>query len=91
LTAATVSCGPINDIGEVVEDPQVLAREMVVEMRHPVLGEVKTIGSPYKLSETPPTYRRAPPLMGEHTDEVLVEALGLTPDELADLKTSGVI
>jgi crotonobetainyl-CoA:carnitine CoA-transferase CaiB-like acyl-CoA transferase len=91
LNEAKVSCGPINNLPEVMEDPQVLAREMIVAMEHPVLGEIKTIGSPYKLSASPPTYRRPPPLMGEQTEEVLGELLGLSRDEVAGLRARGAV
>ena len=69
--ANDVPCGPINDYAAVARDPQVLAREMVVETKHPTLGALKTLGSPIKLSETPPTAGRPAPLLGQHTDEVL--------------------
>jgi formyl-CoA transferase/CoA:oxalate CoA-transferase len=75
LRAADIPCGPVNALDEALRDPQVLHRGMVVELEHP-MGPVKVLGSPLHLSGTPVTYRRRPPLLGEHTDEVLEEAGG---------------
>lgn len=80
-----VPAGPINDYRQVFEDPHTVAREMVVEMQHPVEGTIRGLGVPFKLSETPAEIRRAAPLLGEHTEEVLRE-VGLTPDEIAALQ-----
>jgi len=74
LLAAGVPVGPIHDYREVFEDPHTLAREMMVEIEHPVEGTVRTLGMPLKLSETPGRIRRHAPLLGEHTTEVLREA-----------------
>ena len=71
LDERDIPCGPINDYAQVFADPQVLAREMVVETEHPTLGHLRTLGSPIKLSATPTDVRRRAPLLGEHTDEVL--------------------
>ncbi|WP_298835527.1 CaiB/BaiF CoA-transferase family protein [uncultured Piscinibacter sp.] len=90
LEAAKVPCGPINDLAEVFADPQVRARGMTVELPHPLAERVTLVASPMKLSATPVQYRRPPPLLGEHTDEVLIE-VGLSADELAELKQAGVI
>jgi crotonobetainyl-CoA:carnitine CoA-transferase CaiB-like acyl-CoA transferase len=67
-------CGPINNYEQVFADPQVRARQMVVETEHPTLGHLPTLGSPIKMSETPPVVGRRAPLLGEHTEEVLREA-----------------
>jgi formyl-CoA transferase len=72
--AHNIPCGPINDYAQVFDDPQVIARELVVDVDHPTLGAIRALGSPIKLSETPPAVRRRAPLLGEHTEEVLAEA-----------------
>jgi formyl-CoA transferase len=78
-------CGPINNYEQVFADPQLRFREMVVETDHPTLGHLRTLGSPVKMSETPPLAGRRAPLLGEHTDEVLAEA-GFTTDEIAAIR-----
>jgi crotonobetainyl-CoA:carnitine CoA-transferase CaiB-like acyl-CoA transferase len=90
LEAATVPCGPINDLSEVFADPQVTARGMTVTMAHPLAEEVRLVASPMKFSATPVQYRRPPPLLGEHTDEVLREA-GLSAADVAALREAGAI
>jgi crotonobetainyl-CoA:carnitine CoA-transferase CaiB-like acyl-CoA transferase len=81
-----IPCGPINDYAQVFADPQVVARGMAVEVEHPTLGRIRTLGSPIKMSETPPLVGRRAPLLGEHTGEVLREA-GLSDEEIARLKS----
>ena len=73
LDANNIPCGPINDYAQVFEDPQVIARELVVTVEHPTLGPIRALGSPIKLSATPPDVRRRAPLLGEHTQEILSE------------------
>jgi crotonobetainyl-CoA:carnitine CoA-transferase CaiB-like acyl-CoA transferase len=90
LEAAKVPCGPINDLAEVFADPQVRARGMTVAMAHPLADDLRLVASPMKFSKTPVSYRRPPPLLGEHTVEVLRD-LGLTADEVASLRSSGAI
>ncbi|HLN13497.1 MAG TPA: CoA transferase [bacterium] len=85
-----VPAGPIARMHEVMEDPQVLARGMVVELEHPRAGRIRVNGVPVKLSETPGDVRTPPPALGEHTDAVLRE-LGLRPDEVAALRRDGAI
>ena len=90
LEAAKVPCGPINDLADVFADPQVQARGMKVPLPHPHAAGLNVVGSPMKLSRTPVQYRRAPPLLGEHTDEVLAE-LGWSTQEIGALRASGAI
>ena len=90
LEAHDIPCGPINDYREVVQDPQVRAREMVVETRHPTLGTLSTLGTPIKLSGTPLTPGRPAPLLGQHTDEVLA-ATGYGKDEIAALRAAEAV
>lgn len=93
LEAQSIGCGPINNLEQVFNDPQVIAREMVHEMRHPANGgtTARLLASPIKMSETPVTYRHAPPLLGEHTVEVLSDVLGLNDSEIEELCDLGVI
>jgi len=79
---AGIPCGPINNYEQAFADPQIRARDMVVEVDHPTLGRLKTLGSPIKMSETPPVATRRAPLLGEHTREVLREA-GCSDEEIA--------
>lgn len=90
LDAADIPCGPINDYAQVFADPQVTARGMVLETDHPVLGRLRTLGSPIRMSATPADAGRRAPLLAEHTDEVLRE-LGLSADEIAALRRNGAI
>lgn len=91
LNAAKVSCGPINAMPDIEADPHVAARDMIVSLDHPEGHRVRMTGSPFRLSRTPVTYRSAPPLMGEHTEEVLREVLGTRTDDLARLRDTGCI
>jgi len=93
LAQLGVPCGPVNNIQQVFEDPQVQARHMRIELPHhqAASGEVALLGNPIKMSATPPVYRNAPPTLGQHTDEVLREMLRLDEAELARLRASGVI
>ena len=88
--AAGVPAGPVNKIGDMLADPQVQAREMVVEVDHPRAGRVKALGSPIKFSDTPGAIRRPAPLLGEHTLEVL-GALGYSGAEIERLKGEGAV
>jgi glutaryl-CoA transferase len=86
-----VPVGPVNDFAALFAEPQTLAREMRVELPHPTLGSVLLVGSPLKLSATPATARTAPPLLGEHTDEVLREVLLLGAEQIRGLRESGAV
>ena len=88
LSDAGVPCGRINDMAAVFADPHLVERGLFVDLPHPVLGSVRAIGSPLHLSDTPPVMRRAAPLLGEHTREVLAEA-GLPAAEIESLVGSG--
>lgn len=90
LDAAGVPSGPVQNYAELMADEQFLAREMVLEADHPQAGRIKMLGVPWKLSGTPTPVRRPPPMLGEHTDDVLRE-LGLSDDELQSLKTGGTV
>ena len=93
LEAHNVSCGPINTIEQAFADPQIEARGMRIEMPHPALGgdTAPLIASPIRMSATPASYRRAPPTLGQHSDEVLGELLGLGAAEIEALRGRGVI
>jgi formyl-CoA transferase len=91
LEAAGVPCGPINDLREVFENPQVIARAMRVDLPHPTGGQVGLVRNPIRMSATPPLHAVAPPLLGQHTDEVLRQLLGMRDSELATLKQMRVI
>ena len=88
--ANDIPSGPINDYAQVFADAQVRAREMVVETSHPALGRLRTLGSPIKMSATPPEVRRRAPQLGEHTAEILTES-GCSEAEIASLREDGVI
>ena len=90
LQAANVPCGPINDLADVFADPQVLARNMYLEMAHPTLGSIKQTGLPIKFSLTPGGLDRHPPLLGEHNQEIL-QSLGYSDADVQSLKEQSVI
>jgi len=90
LNAAGVPAGPVLDVAQVFADPQVLAREMLVELAHPEVGTFRTTGIPVKLARTPGRIERRPPLHGEHSEEVLLEC-GVERGEVAALRRDGVI
>lgn len=91
IRAVGIACGPIQSIDEVFADEQVLARDMRVAMPHPTAGEVQLAGSPLKLSSTPVELRLPPPVLGEHTDEVLTDLLGYSAQEVGRLREEGVV
>ena len=91
LAAAGVPCGPINDIAAVFADKQVQHRGMRVDVQHPLAGTLALVGSPLRLSETPVEYRLPPPLLGQHTEEVLMGVLGMERSEIERLRADAVI
>ena len=91
LERAGVPCGPINRLDQVFADPQLQARTMKLDLPHPLAGTVPQVRAPLRLSGTPLTYTLAPPLLGEHTANVLRERLGLDDAVLRDLAARGVI
>ncbi|WP_192872955.1 CaiB/BaiF CoA transferase family protein [Pseudomonas syringae] len=91
LEAAGVPCGPVNDLAQVFADPQVVARGLAIELPHVLAGRVPQVASPIRLSETPVEYTRAPPLLGEHTAQVLQALLGIGEEEITVLREAGVL
>jgi crotonobetainyl-CoA:carnitine CoA-transferase CaiB-like acyl-CoA transferase len=91
LRAAGVPCGPINSVAEALTDPHTLARDMVRTVKHPTVGDLKMVGMPFRFSGTPETIRRAPPLLGQHTEEVLGAELGLSAERIAQLRAEKVV
>jgi len=87
LEASEIPCGPINDYAQVFADPQVVARDMVLETDHPVLGRLRTLGSPIKMTETPANPSRRAPLLGEHTEDIL-RGLGLSDSQIRAASTA---
>jgi crotonobetainyl-CoA:carnitine CoA-transferase CaiB-like acyl-CoA transferase len=90
LGRAGVPAGPVNTVPAALAHPQVAAREMVVEVEHPAAGAIRMLGTPLKLSAQPASIRRPPPVLGQHTDEILAEA-GYPPGRIAELRDAGVI
>jgi formyl-CoA transferase len=91
LVAAAIPCGPVNNMQHLFADPQVRHRDMIAKVPHPTIGTLQLTGIPIKYSETPGSIRLHPPLLGEHTDEVLAEALGYSSDQIEALKAQGTI
>jgi formyl-CoA transferase len=91
FAAAGLPAGPINDVAQVFEDPQVRHRDMVVEVDHPTAGRLQLPGIPVKFAATPACVKAPPPRLGEHTDEVLTGLLGLSPAEVAALRAEGAV
>jgi formyl-CoA transferase len=88
---AAIPCGPVNDMQHLFADPQVRHRNMVVEMPHKTIGKLRLCGLPVKYSETPASIRLPPPLLGEHTDEILRDVLSYSQEEIEELKSQSAI
>ena len=91
LVDAAIPCGPVNNMEHLFADPQVKHRNMIAEVPHPTIDNLKLTGIPIKYSETPGVIRYHPPLLGEHTDQILSEVLGYSPDKIEVLKSQNVI
>ncbi|UTW06059.1 CaiB/BaiF CoA transferase family protein [Pseudomonas benzenivorans] len=91
LERAGVPCGPINDLAQVFADPQVQARGLRIELANGLGSRTPLVASPLRLSETPVQYRNAPPLLGEHSEQVLQQHLGLSAEQIAALRQAGVV
>jgi crotonobetainyl-CoA:carnitine CoA-transferase CaiB-like acyl-CoA transferase len=89
MRAQGIPAGPINTVEQALTHPQTLARGMVVELDHPRAGKIRLTGNPIKLSETPGAVQSPPPLLGQHTGEILADWLALTPEQVDELKSAG--
>ncbi len=90
LEAAGVPCAPINTIDAVLAEPQVLHRQMLRQLPHPAAGSVPQIVSPMRFAEAPLSFDRAPPLLGQHTEEILRD-LGLSDDDIGALRSQNIV
>jgi CoA:oxalate CoA-transferase len=88
---AGIPCGPINAVDSIIADPQIKAREMIVETEHPIAGVIKMAGVPIKLSATPGAVEKAAPLLGQHTEEILCELLGMSAQQIEALRSEKVL
>ena len=91
LEEAGVPCAPINTVDRVVKDPQVNARHMLVEIEHPVAGKMHLPGVPIKMYKTPGSVDKAAPLLGQHTEEILKELLGMSKEEVDALRAKDIL
>ena len=91
LDQAGVPCAPVQTIDQVFQAPQVLHRDMLMEIDHPTAGKVRMAGIPVKFSVTPASVRKPPPLLGEHNEEVLKNWLGMSADAIDELKREKII
>jgi crotonobetainyl-CoA:carnitine CoA-transferase CaiB-like acyl-CoA transferase len=91
LLAAGLPCGKIQSVGEICEDPQIIARDMVVTVEHPKAGAVRVTGVPVKLSDTPGAVTLPPPLLGAHTAQVLTEWLQMSAADVDRLQQAGAL
>ena len=90
ITDAGIPCGPINQVSQVIDDPQVKSRDMVAEIPHPQVPDLRVPNSPLKLAATPPSLRRHPPMLGEHNEEILADA-GFSPGRITEMQERGII
>ncbi|UCG24423.1 MAG: CoA transferase [Chloroflexota bacterium] len=90
LREARIPCGPVNSLADILSDEQFLARDGLTAMDHPAVGELQMLANPIHFSETPPTYDRHPPLLGQHTEEILAE-VGYSPAEVSSFYDDGVV
>jgi len=91
LVDAAIPCGPVNNMESLFSDPQLLHRGMVTEVPHPTIDKLRLVGIPVKYSETPGAVRMPPPLLGQHTDEILHDVLGYGPERVAELRAQEAI
>jgi formyl-CoA transferase/CoA:oxalate CoA-transferase len=91
LTRAGIPCGSVRTVDEALREPQLRARDMICELDHPVAGRISVLGVPIKMSATPGRVTTAPPVLGQHTESILREDAGLTPDDVERLRAAGVI
>jgi len=91
LERVGIPCGPVNTIDQVASDPQILAREMIIDVQHPDAGKFKVVNTPFKFSRTPYRAERASPDLGEHTEDILGQLLGMTHKEISELEGLSVI
>ena len=91
LAAAGIPCGRINSVAQALNDPHTAAREMVRAVKHPTAGDLKMLGIPFRFSATPASVRRPPPTLGQHTEQVLRDELGLSDERIAALRTQKII
>jgi crotonobetainyl-CoA:carnitine CoA-transferase CaiB-like acyl-CoA transferase len=91
LVGAAIPCGPVNNMEHLFADPQLAHRDMIAEVPHPTIGTLRLTGMPIKYSETPGTIRMPPPLLGEHTDDVLAKVLKYSNEQIEALKTQGAV
>ena len=91
LEEAGIPCAPINTVDRVLKDPQIKARDMIVEVEHPVAGKMHVPGVPIKMYKTPGSVDTPAPLLGQHTEEILKELLGLSKEEVDALRAKDVL
>ena len=91
LTAAGVPCGAVRSVGEALADPQLAARDMIVPLDHTTAGDIRVLGTPVKLSDTPADVHSAPPALGQHTAQILRDDAGLSEEEIRELRADGVV